>query len=113
MTLPGPSDTGVMGSSLGGICSLTLAWERPDIFGGAASLSGSFQMDGRWFLEGVLGPYQGPPKPIRVYLDSGTRSGGGDDGAAPTQLRARRPTRQLTFHLAGQVVGLFFTAKSD
>ena len=63
-TLPGPSDTGVMGSSLGGICSLALAWERPDIFGGAASLSGSFQMEGRWFLEGSP---QVPPGPSQTH----------------------------------------------
>ncbi len=83
-TLPGPSDTGIMGSSLGGICSLAMAWERPGIFGGAASLSGSFQIDERWFLEGILKAYRGPPKTVRVYLDSGARSGGGDDGAANT-----------------------------
>jgi predicted alpha/beta superfamily hydrolase len=83
-TLPGPSHTAVLGSSLGGICSLALAWERPDVFGGAASLSGSFQIDGRWFLEEVLGAHQGPPKPIQIYLDSGGVSGGGDDGAANT-----------------------------
>jgi predicted alpha/beta superfamily hydrolase len=83
-TLPGPAHTAVLGSSLGGICSLALAWERPDVFGGAASLSGSFQIDGRWFLEEILGSHRGPPKPIRVYLDSGAVTGGGDDGAANT-----------------------------
>jgi predicted alpha/beta superfamily hydrolase len=83
-TLPDPANTGVLGSSLGGICSLALAWERPDVFGGAASLSGSFQVEQRWFLEGVLLAHQGAKKPVRIYLDSGARSGGGDDGAAHT-----------------------------
>jgi predicted alpha/beta superfamily hydrolase len=105
-TLPGPSDIGIMGSSLGGICSLALAWERPDVFGKAASLSGSFQLDRRWFLEGILQPHGDPPKPIRIYLDSGARSGGGDDGAANTAAVAAELLRigwrdgsDLLYHL--------------
>jgi predicted alpha/beta superfamily hydrolase len=83
-TRPAPSDTGIMGSSLGGICSLAMAWLRPDVFGAAASLSGSFQMESRWFLEEILQPHRDPPKAVRVYLDSGVSSGRGDDGAANT-----------------------------
>jgi enterochelin esterase-like enzyme len=36
------ADTAVMGSSMGGLCSIVLAWEHPEVFGGAASLSGAF-----------------------------------------------------------------------
>src|ERR1017187_1759497 len=42
-TRPEPANTGIMGSSLGGICSIVLAWEHPDVFGRGASLSGAFQ----------------------------------------------------------------------
>jgi predicted alpha/beta superfamily hydrolase len=84
-TLPEPAHTGVMGSSLGGICSLALAWEHPEVFGCAASLSGAFQVERRTFLDSVLKTYQEKPKPFRVYLDSGAVSlTGGDDGRALT-----------------------------
>src|SRR6185503_12561305 len=57
--------TGVMGSSMGGIGSLALAWENPKVFGLAASLSGAFQVEKRNFVECVLQPYEGRRKPFR------------------------------------------------
>lgn len=88
-TLPGPAHTAVMGSSLGGLCSVVLAWEHPEIFGGAASLSGAFQVEQTNFLNGMLKRYQGPPRPFRVYLDSGTVSfKTGDDGGSLTKQAA-------------------------
>jgi predicted alpha/beta superfamily hydrolase len=88
-TLSDASNTGVLGSSMGGICSLALAWERPDVFGKAASLSGAFQVEKTNFLSNVLRPYRGRPKPVRVYLDSGTCDySGGDDGRSQTDAVA-------------------------
>jgi predicted alpha/beta superfamily hydrolase len=88
-TLPGPANTGVMGSSMGGICSLALAWEHPDVFGKAASLSGAFQVERTNFLVNVLRPHQDKPKPIQIYLDSGTCDfSGGDDGRRHTDAVA-------------------------
>jgi predicted alpha/beta superfamily hydrolase len=85
-TLPEPAHTAVMGSSMGGTCSLALAWEHPEIFGGAASLSGAFTPERTNFLNDVLKSYRGPPKPFRVYLDSGVMDFmGGDDGYALTK----------------------------
>ena len=85
-TLPAASHTAVMGSSLGGLCSLALAWDYPEIFGGAACLSGSFQVEQTNFLNDVLKNYRGPPKPVRIYLDSGlTDFMGGDDNASLTK----------------------------
>jgi len=85
-TLTNAANTGVLGSSMGGICSLALAWDRPDVFGLAASISGAYQVENRWFLDGVLKPYRGKRKSFRVYLDSGTASPGrGDDGAEDTR----------------------------
>ncbi len=82
---PGPANTGVMGSSLGGICSMVLAWDHPEVFGRAASLSGAFQVDGTNFLLNVLRPYRGKEKPTRLYLDSGVVDFmGGDDGQKAT-----------------------------
>lgn len=88
-TRPGPANTGVMGSSMGGICSLALAWAHPEVFGGAASLSGAFQAPGVTFLKSELQAFQGKPKPIRIYLDSGvTDFMGGDDGRKLTEQAA-------------------------
>jgi enterochelin esterase-like enzyme len=88
-TWPEASHTAVMGSSLGGLCSLALAWDHPEIFGGAACLSGSFQVEQTNFLNDVLRRYQGPPKPIRIYLDSGLVDFmGGDDNASLTKQAA-------------------------
>jgi predicted alpha/beta superfamily hydrolase len=84
-TLKSARSTGVMGSSMGGICSFALAWERPDVFGKAASLSGSFQVEKKFFPRRVLGQYNGAPKPLRLYLDSGVTDGSGDDGAEDTR----------------------------
>jgi predicted alpha/beta superfamily hydrolase len=77
-TLSGAAHTGVMGSSLGGICSLALAWEHPRTFGLAASLSGSFQIENKHFLA-LLRSHKRKPKPVRIYLDSGTIDFSGDD----------------------------------
>jgi S-formylglutathione hydrolase FrmB len=79
------SHTCVMGSSMGGACSMALAWDHPELFGGAASLSGAFAPLFSGFLSDVLRNYHGPPKPFRAYLDSGVVDvGGGDDGRSFT-----------------------------
>jgi predicted alpha/beta superfamily hydrolase len=66
-TLAGPAETGVMGASLGGVVSLFMAWEWPDVFGRAACLSSTFA----WrddLIERVL---REPKREIKIYLDSG------------------------------------------
>jgi predicted alpha/beta superfamily hydrolase len=78
--------TAVLGSSMGGICSVALAWHYPEVFGAAASLSGAFLINQTNFVRHVLGTYRGPPKPIRLYLDSGAMDFmGGDDGRSLTR----------------------------
>ncbi len=66
-TWTGPADTVVMGSSLGGVVSLYLAWQWPDVFGNAGCLSSTFgyQDDLHERIEAE------PKRPIKVYLDSG------------------------------------------
>ncbi len=88
-TLPGAMDSGLMGSSMGGLCSLALAWEHPEIFGKTASLSGAFQVERTNFLSNVVRPYRAKAKPIRIYLDCGTIDfSGGDDGRSNTDAVA-------------------------
>ena len=84
-TQPAAAHTAVMGSSVGGLCSVVLAWDHPEIFGGAASLSGTDIAEQTNFLNKVLKTFHGPPKPFRLYLDSGVvDSSGGCDGHSLT-----------------------------
>jgi predicted alpha/beta superfamily hydrolase len=84
-TLPKALNTAVMGSSLGGLCSLVLAWDHPEIFGSAASLSGAFLPERPNFLDDVLKRTKRPHKRFRVYLDSGARAYVEDDGRSRTR----------------------------
>ncbi len=63
-----PAGRAICGASSGGICSFTVAWERPDQFGKVLSTIGSF-VDLRG---GHVYPYlirKTERKPIRVYLE--------------------------------------------
>jgi enterochelin esterase-like enzyme len=84
-TQPAAAHTAVMGSSVGGLCSVVLAWDHPEVFGGAASLSGTDIAEQTNFLNRVLKTFHGPPKPFRLYLDSGVvDSSGSCDGHSLT-----------------------------
>ncbi len=102
-TLPEAAHTGVMGSSLGGLCSAILGWEHPEVFGNAASLSGSFFFDEKHFLK-TLKNYHGAPKPVKFYLDSGSVDfTGGDDGrkmtvAVAAELRRINPPDSIELY---------------
>ena len=66
-TRPEPASTIVMGSSLGGVASLHLAWQHPGVFGRCACLSSTFG-----YRDDLFGRVARDPKPnIRIYLDSG------------------------------------------
>jgi predicted alpha/beta superfamily hydrolase len=84
-TLTGPADTVVMGSSLGGVVSLFLAWQWPDVFGNAGCLSSTFgyQDDLHERIEAE------PKRPIKVYLDSGWPG----DNYEVTRTHAQHPPR--------------------
>jgi predicted alpha/beta superfamily hydrolase len=85
-TLTGPEHTGLLGSSMGGIGSVALAWENPETFGLAASLSGAFQVEKQYFLQNVLTAKTAKKRPVRIYLDSGNCDySGGDDGLKHTE----------------------------
>jgi enterochelin esterase-like enzyme len=66
-TLPEPGCTAVMGSSLGGVVSLHLAWQYPHVFGMAACLSSTFGW--RDDLRERIGTEA--RRRIRICLDSG------------------------------------------
>lgn len=72
-TLAGPENTGLGGSSLGGLISLYLGFERPDIFGKLAVMSPSLWWNDRTILT-TVGRKEPVPKP-RIWLDMGTAEG--------------------------------------
>jgi len=67
-----PKNTGVMGSSLGGLISFLFGWWHPDVFGKAGCMSNSFFWNDYHVFQDVK-EYPGPKKPIRYYLDVGSR----------------------------------------
>ena len=63
----GPRETMVMGSSLGGVVSFYMAWQWPQVFGGAACLSSTFSHKDD-LIDRVLAE---PKSTARFYIDSG------------------------------------------
>lgn len=72
-TLPLGADTGLGGSSLGGLISLFLGFEHPEIFSRLAVLSPSLWWNQRSILHFVE-QHQPRPRP-RIWLDIGTAEG--------------------------------------
>lgn len=65
-----PDERAICGNSSGGICAFTVAWQRPDAFRKVVSHVGSFVnlRGGHVYPELVRTT---PPKPLRVFLQSG------------------------------------------
>ena len=74
-TLPGRESTAIMGSSLGGIASVTIAQRQPLVFSKAGGVSSSF-----WWNEGAMVRKPAARVPVKFYLDAGTK----DDGLEQT-----------------------------
>lgn len=67
-----PNDRAIGGSSSGGICAFTVAWERPDAFHRVLSFVGSFtNLRGGEVYPSLI--RKAEPKPIRVFLQDGER----------------------------------------
>ncbi|MCK4746186.1 MAG: esterase family protein, partial [Bacteroidales bacterium] len=65
------SGRAICGSSAGGICSFTAAWERPDVFSKVISFIGGFAgVPGGGEYPALIRETKGNPKPIRVFLQS-------------------------------------------
>jgi predicted alpha/beta superfamily hydrolase len=70
-TKRGPRDTGLAGSSLGGLLTLHLGLTHPAVFGKLGLLSPSVWWDDRWIVRQlVMGSGQRPE--LRIWLDVGT-----------------------------------------
>ena len=67
-----PNDHAIGGSSSGGICAFTVAWERPDAFRRVLSFVGSFvNLRGGEIYSSLVRKTE--PKPIRVFLQDGEK----------------------------------------
>lgn len=72
-TCRGPADTALGGSSLGGLISLYLGLERPDIFGKVAAMSPSVWWDQCSILARLA---RAVPRPrVKVWIDTGSAEG--------------------------------------
>lgn len=91
-TLVGRENTATCGSSLGGLFTTYIAWERTEFAYHHAAMSPSFWITRtpQGTLETIERLRTGEPRDIRLWLDSGTLDapGRGDDGRADT-LAAR------------------------
>lgn len=72
-TRPGPADTTVGGSSLGGLVSMWLALHRPETFGAALVVSPSVWWDNSFLLRDVADT--APSLRPRLWLDMGAQEG--------------------------------------
>ena len=72
-TLTGPQNTGVGGSSLGGLIALYTGLQRPDVFGKVAAMSPSVWWDRRYVVRMMKHMLLKPR--LSVWLDIGTEEG--------------------------------------
>lgn len=72
-TLPGPENTAVMGSSMGGLISLYALCEYPETFGGAACLSTHWPAAGEALIAYLTQALPHPGR-HRLYFDYGTEN---------------------------------------
>ncbi|MBI5835940.1 MAG: carbohydrate esterase [Candidatus Eisenbacteria bacterium] len=80
-TLPDPAHTAVAGSSLGGLVSLWLGLERPDVFGRVACISPAAWWANRDMVRRA-GAAAGPRPGQRTWIDIGTHEGTASAGRA-------------------------------
>jgi enterochelin esterase family protein len=96
-----PEARAIAGTSSGGICAFTVAWQRPDQFRKVLSWIGSY-VNIAAGDSGVAGGHNYPPmirrtprKPIRVFLQDGEQDLDGEAGS--WTLANREMERALTF----------------
>lgn len=63
-------NTGVGGSSMGGLISMMCAWEYPDVFSKAACFSPAFRINDIDYVR-VVKNYSGEKKNLLLYIDNG------------------------------------------
>ena len=74
-TLTGAEDTGLMGSSMGGLVTFNIGFRNPDVFGRLGIISPSFWWGTRENIKTVY-IYQDAIASSRMWIDMGTKEGG-------------------------------------
>lgn len=92
-TKPGGNSTGIMGSSLGGIASLYIAWTHPDVFTRVGAMSTAYWWSNGHILEFLENKV--PPPGVKVWLDMGTAEDSADlnDDEVPDIIEQHRRAR--------------------
>ena len=72
-TLTDPENTGLLGSSMGGLFALYAVREFPEVFGRVAAMSPSFWWDAEHIYRDIDASQRHDPQ--RIYLDAGTKEG--------------------------------------
>lgn len=73
-TLTNPEDTGLMGSSMGGLVTFNIGFRNPDVFGRLGIISPSFWWSTRENIKTVY-MHQDAIENSRMWIDMGTREG--------------------------------------
>ncbi len=94
-TLPDRENTGVAGSSLGGLVSLYLAWSHPDVFSKVAAMSTTYGWADSYIIKFIAN--NSPPPGVKVWIDMGTAEDRTDrDGdGVPDIIQLHRRVRDL------------------
>ncbi|MEM7625591.1 MAG: alpha/beta hydrolase-fold protein [Planctomycetota bacterium] len=93
-TRPDRAHTAVGGSSLGGLMSLYLLYGYPDTFAAAAVVSPALW----WSDSRIIGRISADPTPLagaRLWLDTGTREGLGNESLSSRQMRSARALAEI------------------
>ena len=96
-TRPEPDQTGVGGSSMGGLISLHLCEWYPDVFEKCAAMSPSLWWDREFFLRNATESLDGLDR-CRIWLDVGEHESATAAGSAVTIRRTRRLARLFERH---------------
>lgn len=110
-----PSQTAVLGSSLGGLVSLYIGLRRPALFGYAGSMSGTMS----WGSIGAANPtirdlyVAKPPFGLSVYLDSGGDDGGGCAALSALESELHHDQYCETLAMRDTLVGLGWALGKD
>ena len=69
-TLSNPENTAVCGSSAGGLITLMMVWNYPNVFSNGACFSSAFKTKKLNYVDTILN-YSGKKKNIKLYIDNG------------------------------------------
>lgn len=106
-TLTGPTDTGTIGSSMGGQVSLYMGWDYASTFERIGAFSGAWNVYSTGFYDRVRAQ---PSRAIRLYLDSGDAGTASDNYWLTFNLRdnllARSSSKYVLERDLKHVIGL-------